>query len=351
MLHLLFADPLPAWLCTLLAAATAFALSLLVGPRLIAMLRRLKLQDGACTKASETLAKLHEKSGKAATPTMGGVMIVLAFSGALLLWAPLSWPVLAGWIVVVGFGAVGLVDDRVKLLGKARGVDGLKGRTRLALEFTIAAAASLVLVLTSPAGPDAQTTITLPLVGATLPLGGAWLLLAMVAIVGAANAANLTDGLDGLASGVVGVAATAIALGGVLLVSANTGGVNAQWAAIFAASLAGACFGFLCFNAHPARVFMGDTGSLAIGAGLGYAALLARQEVLLVVIGGVLVIETLSVILQVGSFKLTGRRIFRCAPIHHHFQFMKWSETRIVRSFWLAGVACAALGLALMLAV
>ncbi len=322
------------------AAATAACVAVAAGRPVVGWLRTRKLRDGACRKASATLAHLHAEAGKAATPTMGGLVILLALFVSVLAWGPLAQPaVFVGLGLVLAFAAIGALDDWAKLNRRANG-DGLRGRTKLLLEVALA----LVAVLALAALAQARTELVVPLLGVTLELGPWYLAFAALVIVGSANATNLSDGLDGLASGVVGLAATALGmaalLGAVALTVALPPPPQAELA-VFAAALAGACFGFLWHNRHPARVFMGDTGSLAIGAGLGFAAVLMQLEVLLLLAGGVLVLEALSVMLQVASFKLTGKRIFRCAPIHHHFQFKGWSEKQVVTRFWLAGALLA----------
>lgn len=310
----------------------ALAVTLAMGPLAIPLLRRLKFgqsirDDGPSRHLS-----------KAGTPTMGGVMFLAGILAAVLIagWGNRDALVVLG--VTLGFGLIGFMDDYVKVALK-RSL-GLRAREKLLGQVLLAA----LLGALAPYTLERGTAIAVPF--ASLVTGnavmfdpGPWLyiLFSIMVVVGTANAVNLTDGLDGLASGVTLVAAAAFIPISFL---AYRPGV-----ALVMAALAGGCLGFLFFNRHPARVFMGDTGSLALGGALGAAAVLTGSELVLPVIGGVFVLETLSVILQVFSFQVFGRRIFRMSPLHHHFELVGWSETMVVRTFWLAAVLFAALGL------
>ncbi len=333
-----------------LSAGLCVALGRLVIPRLV----KLKINDGENRKASEYLAMLH--GGKKNTPTMGGiflvpvVMVALLGAAALAMFAPgvlgQNGPTIAGACVLLAAvtlanGALGFVDDYRKL--KKLGKDGLSGRVKLAAQTLIACAACAAALLWL--GPD---TFVVRLPFATIEPG--WWLAPVGAfvIVGTGNAFNLTDGLDGLAGGTGGVAF--FALGGGALMLALFGGAGGLGfaAAIAALAASGALVGFLYWNRYPARVFMGDTGSLSLGALMGFIAVLSGLELVLAVAGGVFVVEAMSVILQVGYFKATGgKRIFKCSPLHHHFQFSGWHETRVTRHFIGAAVACAIIAVAL----
>lgn len=314
------------------AFVVALVVTLLLGPVLIPLLRRLKFgqsirDDGPSRHLS-----------KAGTPTMGGIMFLAGILAAVLFtgWGDRDAMVVLG--VTLGFGIIGFIDDFIKVALK-RSL-GLRAREKLLGQVLLAA----LLGALAPAVLERGTTIIVPfsalLAGEGLVLDpGPWvyIMFSIVVVVGTANAVNLTDGLDGLASGVTLVGALAFIPIGLL---AGRPGV-----ALAMAALAGGCLGFLFYNRHPARVFMGDTGSLALGGALGAAAVLTAGELALLVVGGVYVLETLSVILQVFFFQVFGRRVLRMSPLHHHFELAGWSETRVVWSFWLASVVFAALGL------
>jgi len=324
------------------AALTALLLSFLFGPWLI---RRLKaLQIGQQIRPDGPERHL----AKAGTPTMGGTLILTSWIVATLLLADLAN--IYVWIVVIvtlGFAAVGFVDDYRKLT-KANS-KGLPGRTRLQWEFAIGLGAGALLYW----WPDFETTIFVPFFkNVRVDLGLFYIPFAAVVIVGAANAVNLTDGLDGLAIGPVMTTAFtygvfAYAVGNLrtaeYLQLPYVAGVGEV--AIFASALLCAGLGFLWFNAYPAMMFMGDVGALPLGAGLGIVALLTKHEIVLLVAGGVFVVEALSVILQVASFKLRGKRIFRMAPIHHHFELLGWPEPQIIVRFWIISIICALVSL------
>jgi phospho-N-acetylmuramoyl-pentapeptide-transferase len=287
---------------------------------------------------------------KAGTPTMGGLLILACFILSTLLWVPLQnpylWPVL---LIAASYGAIGAVDDWLKL--KKRSSDGMSGRQKLLFQIATAFLASLVFIQLSP---DAlRYGVALPFVKDTLLyLGIFYVPFAILVIVGASNAVNLTDGLDGLAIVPVMIVAACFAL-----IAYLSGNINFSSylqihyvpgtgdLATLCGALIGAGLGFLWFNAPPAKVFMGDTGSLALGGALGAVSVATRHEIVLAIAGGLFVVETVSVILQVASFKLTGKRIFLMAPLHHHFEKKGWAESTIVIRFWIISVILALISL------
>ncbi len=341
---------------TAMASLTAVTIFVLFGPWCIARLR--KFQIGQHSR--EDGPQSHHK--KAGTPTMGGLLICAAIVTSTLLWANLRVP--AVWVAMAGlvtFGAIGFGDDYAKLKRKRN--LGLTARQKFALE-TLAAIIVGVLLLAMNASHLYTMEINVPFFKDFKPdlLIHAWLsnpwtyplafifFFAFVALilVGASNAVNLTDGLDGLAIGLMLIAAGAMTVLAYLEGNADFARYlelsrprDASELAIFSAAMTGASLGFLWFNAHPAEVFMGDVGSLALGGGLGTVAVLLKQELLLPFIAGVYVLEALSVILQVGSFKLRGKRIFKMAPLHHHFEQLGWAESKVIIRFWIAGLLMA----------
>ena len=293
---------------------------------------------------------------KAGTPTMGGVMILAGLLVGTLLWADLSnvyiWAVI---LVTAGYGVLGFMDDYAKVTKQSTA--GVSGRLRLVLEALIAIAAIAMMIVwggRSPEAPGLATSVAFPVFKALLvDLGWFYLAFGAFVIVGAANAVNFTDGLDGLATVPVMIAAAAFGLIAYLVgnfVFSNylqlhfVPGVGEV--AVFCGAIIGAGLGFLWYNAPPAKIFMGDTGSLALGGALGAVAVATKHEIVLGIVGGLFVLETLSVMIQVASFKLTGRRVFRMAPIHHHFEKLGWSESTVVIRFWIIAVMLALLGLA-----
>jgi len=330
----------------ILATMTALGFSLLVGPRMIARLSR--EQIGQVVREDGPKSHLP----KAGTPTMGGALILTAILFGTLLWADLHnrfiWIVL---IVTLAFGVIGFYDDYLKLVvGNSK---GLAARWKYFWQSVVGLGTAGTLYYTAQS--PAETTLFLPFVkqfAAPLTVLG-FMAFAYLMIVGMSNAVNLTDGLDGLA--IMPAALVAAALGVFAYASGNA--VFANYLAIpqiphagelliFCAALAGAGLGFLWFNSDPAQVFMGDIGALAIGASLGVIAVIVRQEIVTLVMGGVFVLETASVILQVASFKLTGKRIFRMAPIHHHFELKGWAEPKVIVRFWIISLLLVLLGLA-----
>ena len=330
----------------ILATMSGLAISLLVGPGMIARLSR--YQVGQVVRKDGPQTHLP----KAGTPTMGGALIIVAIFIATLLWADLSnrfvWVVLG---VTFAFGAIGFYDDYLKLVvGNSR---GLVARWKYFWQSVAGLAAAAVLFYT--ARSPAETTLYLPILkSVALPLSAIGFIgLAYLMIVGMSNAVNLTDGLDGLA--IMPAAMVAAALGVFAYASGNAVFANylgipavpqAGEVLIFCAAMVGAGLGFLWFNSDPAQVFMGDIGALALGAALGVIAVIVRQELVVLVMGGVFVLETASVILQVASFKLTGKRIFRMAPIHHHFELKGWAEPKVIVRFWIISLLLVLAGLA-----
>lgn len=327
------------------AMITALVISLVLGP---AMIRWLKSKQPGGQPIRSDGPETH--LAKAGTPTMGGLLILLALGLSTLLWANLGnlyvWAVL---LVTLGFGAIGFGDDYLKLT--KRNPRGLPGKGKLLAQIIIAALAG-ALILTDMPGSLA-TSLTVPfLKDVLINLGWFYLPFAMFVVVGASNAVNLTDGLDGLATGPVMIAA-----GCFVLIAYLTG--NAVFAnylqithvpgagelAVFCGALIGAGMGFLWYNAPPAAVFMGDTGSLSVGGALGAVSVVTKHELVLAIIGGLFVMETLSVVVQVASFKLTGKRVFRMAPLHHHFEKKGWPETTVVIRFWIVAAVLALIGL------
>jgi phospho-N-acetylmuramoyl-pentapeptide-transferase len=329
-----------------LAALLSFLLAVVLGPRSIAWLAR-RFREPIKSDSAE-LRRLHEV--KKATPTMGGLFILAGLFGSILVAGDLTNRYLQlGLAVAAGLALLGAIDDLVKLR-TAR--SGLSARGKLTGQLFVAAAAAIVLYFDHARLPGGLL-LPPPWNLAAVSLGAWFIPLAILVMVGSSNAVNLTDGLDGLAGGCMLFATAAMML---IVYAAG----HAQWAAylnvphvagcgeltVLSAAMLGAVVGFLWFNCHPAQVFMGDTGSLPLGGLLGYMAVVARQELLLVLIGGVFVAEAASVILQVGSYKWRRQRIFLCAPLHHHFQFRGWPESKIVVRFWIAAALCALLGTA-----
>ena len=324
---------------------TALFISLWMGPRMIAHLQKLSFGQVVRNDGPES------HFSKRCTPTMGGIMILTAIVISVLLWAypsnPYVWCVL---VVLVGYGIIGFVDDYRKVVRKD--TKGLIARWKYFWMSVIALGVAFALYLVGKDTPATQLVV--PFFKDVMPqLGLFYILLAYFVIVGTGNAVNLTDGLDGLA-----IMPTVFVAGGFALVAWATGNMNfasylhipylrhAGELVIVCTAIVGAGLGFLWFNTYPAQVFMGDVGSLALGGALGIIAVLLRQEFLLVIMGGVFVVETLSVILQVGSFKLRGQRIFRMAPIHHHYELKGWPEPRVIVRFWIISLMLVLIGLA-----
>lgn len=329
------------------AVVTALFVSFVLGPAFIRWLKS-KQAEGQPIREDGPQSHLVTKKG---TPTMGGVLILLALGIATLLWADLTngyvWAVLT---VTLGFGAIGFVDDYMKLT--KRSSKGLSSRLKLLSQIIIGGGVTVWITTLSEGA--LSTGLALPFFKDLLvPLGWFFVPWAIIVLVGASNAVNLTDGLDGLAIMPALIAAACFAL--IAYVAGNFVFSNylhlhfvrgAGELAVFCGALVGAGLGFLWFNAPPAMVFMGDTGSLAIGGALGAVSVVTKHELVLAIIGGLFVLETVSVIVQVASFKLTGKRIFRMAPLHHHFEQKGWAESTIVIRFWIIASILALVGLA-----
>lgn len=328
------------------ALLTALLVSFVLGPSLIRLLRA-KQNGGQPIRKDGPESHLLTKRG---TPTMGGFLILLALTASTLLWGDLSngflWVVL---LVTISYGAIGFLDDYRKVVHKDS--RGLPGRGKLFLQVIIAASAALWITQLTP--EPLQDHLAVPFFkNLLLNLGWIYILFAVGVVVGASNAVNLTDGLDGLA-----IVPVMIVAGSFALISYLVG--NAVFAnylqihpvagtgelAVFCGALMGAGLGFLWFNAPPAKVFMGDTGSLSLGGALGTISVATKHEIVLAIAGGLFVLETISVIVQVVSFKLTGKRVFRMAPLHHHFEKMGWAEPTVVIRFWIIAAILALIGL------
>ena len=328
------------------AIFTALLFVMLFGPAMIDMLR---VKQGKGQPIRSDGPQTH--FAKAGTPTMGGLMILAGFLVATLLWSNLSnlyvWTVL---FVTLGYGGIGFYDDYLKVT--KRTTSGFSSRFRLSLEIIIAAIATYAFVkLGTPGFSDALTVPFFKTV--MIPLGLFYVFFGVVVIAGAGNAVNLTDGLDGLA--IVPVMIAAATFGLIAYLSGNIKFANylqihyvagSGELAVLCGALIGAGLGFLWFNAPPAMIFMGDTGSLALGGALGAIAVATKHEIVLAVVGGLFVLEALSVIIQVASFKMTGKRVFRMAPLHHHFEQKGWAEATVVVRFWIISVCLALIGLA-----
>ncbi len=330
-----------------MAALTSLFLGLMLGPMVIRKLTELKVGQAIRSCGPQTHLV------KAGTPTMGGSLILLAITISTLLWTRLDniyiWVLLG---VTLGTGVLGFYDDWKKVVH--RNPDGVSAKFKMAWQSTIAIAAGVVLLKYSPS-PTELTEFIVPFFKhIAYPLGGiGFCVLTYFVIVGTSNAVNLTDGLDGLAAMPVFLVAAGLSVFAYVeghsefshyLNMPYIEGVNEVM--IFGAAICGACLGFLWFNAYPAQVFMGDVGALALGAALGAIAVIIRQEIVLLIMGGLFVVETLSVMLQVGSYKLRKKRIFRMAPLHHHFEQKGWKETQVVVRFWIVTMILVLIGLA-----
>ncbi len=329
------------------AVVTALVICFIAGPRVISWLKS-KQAEGQPIRVDGPEGHLLRKKG---TPTMGGFLILLAVTTSTLLWADLTnayvWVTL---LVTVGFGAIGFFDDYKKLT--RRSSRGLSSKAKFLAQVALSAAATLAVIYITrePLG----TSLAVPFFKSILPdLGWLFLPLGVFVITGASNAVNLTDGLDGLAIVPAMIAASCFSLIAYLVGNVNFANYlqiqhvpGTGELAIFGGSMVGAALGFLWFNAPPAMVFMGDTGSLSIGGALGVIAVITKHEIVLAIIGGLFVLETVSVIMQVASYKLTGKRVFRMAPLHHHFEKKGWQEPTIVIRFWIIASILAIAGLA-----
>jgi len=328
------------------AVVTALVISFVLGPPLIRWLRR-KQREGQPIREDGPASHIVTKQG---TPTMGGFLILIALSVSTLLWADLTnryvWAVI---IVTVSFGAIGFADDYMKL--SRRSSAGLSGKAKLAIQLLIAGGVAWWIAGITPA--PLSTSLAVPFFKTVLiDLGWFFVPFAALVMVGASNAVNLTDGLDGLAIVPVMIVAGCFALISYLVGNAVFAGYlqihgvpGTGELAVFCGALVGASLGFLWFNAPPAMVFMGDTGSLSCGGAIGAISVITKHELVLVIIGGLFVLETVSVIVQVASYKMTGKRVFRMAPLHHHYEQKGWQEQTIVIRFWIIALVLALAGL------
>ncbi|HEX9113087.1 MAG TPA: phospho-N-acetylmuramoyl-pentapeptide-transferase [Nitrospirota bacterium] len=322
------------------AVLTALIVSFLLGPAVIAWLRRLKVGQHVRNDGPQTHLT------KQGTPTMGGLLILAALVSSVILWSDLAnkyvWVVL---FATLAFGGIGFWDDYLKVVKKRS--TGLRAFQKFGLQIMASLAIAFFLYF-DKSDPN-STILSLPFMKQLfLDLGWFYLPFVVIVIVGSSNAVNLTDGLDGLAIGLVGIASTANAvivyLGGNRVI-ANYLNIlyipGSGELAIFCGAMLGASLGFLWYNAHPAEVFMGDVGSLSLGGALGTLAVVTKHELILIIVGGIFVAETVSVMLQVASYKLTGKRIFKMAPIHHHFEQIGWPESKVIVRFWVVGIILA----------
>ncbi len=322
---------------TIYAAVTALVLSFLLGPYLIEKLRALKFGEVVRGDGPST------HMNKAGTPTMGGAIILLVVTVSVLIWGNITnvyvWVML---FVTAGMGIIGFIDDYIKVVKKDK--NGLRAAAKFSAQVGIALAAVLFLYFT-----NFNTTITIPFFKEVqIDLKAFYIPFAVLVIVGTSNAVNLTDGLDGLAIGPITIAAATYMLLAYLVGNVKIANYlhvmyvpKAGELSVFAGAMVGASLGFLWFNTYPAQVFMGDVGSLSLGGALGTLAIITKNEVLLLLIGGIFVVEALSVIFQVGSFKLTGKRVFAMAPIHHHYELKGWAEPKIIVRFWIIAIILA----------
>ena len=313
----------------LMAGAVAAIAVIILAPICIPILHRLKF--GQSIRAEGP--KSHQK--KSGTPTMGGIFLIAGIFIATLIFAEWNAEIFLALFILFGHFILGFVDDYLKVVRKHN--QGLLARYKLLGQIIIVVVTTFV---ASELLIDFKPTIWLPIIDTTIDAGNFYLPFMLIVMVGASNAVNLTDGLDGLASGCMAIAASCYAV--ICLLTGH------NELAIFCAATVGACIGFLKFNFHPAKVFMGDTGSLALGGAFAAVGILTHTEILLAIIGFVFVCEALSVILQVISFQTTGKRIFRMSPLHHHFELGGWSEIKVVFVFWTVGLICGVLGLSML---
>jgi phospho-N-acetylmuramoyl-pentapeptide-transferase len=328
------------------AALTALVISFIFGPWLIERMRRIKLGQ----YIREEGPKSHQQ--KAGTPTMGGILINVAIIIPTILWADILNPYI--WIILFvtfAYGVIGFVDDYRKLIRKKN--EGLTAREKFSMQIGVALAAGLAIAYLPSIHNNYSTVLTFPFFKMLhLNLGFLYIPFIIIVLVGASNGVNLTDGLDGLAIGstlIVAVTYTILTYAAGNFRIADY--LRIAWVpqaaelAVFCGAMVGASLGFLWFNAHPAEIFMGDVGSLALGGAVGCLAVMIKQEILLGLVGGLFVLEGMSVVLQVASFKLTGRRIFKMSPLHHHFELSGWRETKVVVRFWIIAIIFALISL------
>ncbi len=327
------------------AGITALALSLILGKLMIRALQRLQIQEKIRSDGPQ------HHSSKSGTPTMGGLLILATFIGSTLLWADLSNHYI--WVVIlsaIGFGAIGLRDDFIKL----RKGDGISAKEKIFLQILLSLAIGVYLLYFDPARAEYATRLSVPFFKSFQhDLGFGYLIFIVFIMVGTSNAVNLTDGLDGLAIGPIIVATFTYT--GIVYISGHFNFSEylriqhikeAGEIAVASSAVVGASLGFLWYNSYPAQIFMGDVGSLSLGGVLGTIAVIVKHELLLILVGGIFVIEALSVIIQVGYFKYTGgKRFFKMAPLHHHFEEMGWSEPKVIVRFWIVAVVLAMISL------
>jgi phospho-N-acetylmuramoyl-pentapeptide-transferase len=328
------------------ASLTALVLVLILGNLIIRWLQKLKLGEEIRALGPES----HK--AKAGTPTMGGIMIIGAVIISMLFWGNFNNRyIITLMIATILLTTLGFADDYIKTVRKKK--DGVNPRIKLLFQIIIASGVAFVIYL-FPSNAKEVSTLYIPFIkNAVLNLGGLWILFAIIVIIGSSNAVNLTDGLDGLATGTVGIVAVTLMIMTFLTGNIKTSDyllipyiAHSAELTVFLAALTGALIGFLWFNSNPASVFMGDTGSLALGGIIGIVAVMIKKEIFLFIVGGVFVIEALSVIIQVISFKSRKKRVFKMAPIHHHFELSGWPEQKVVVRMWILGVLLAILGLA-----
>lgn len=308
----------------------ALIVALVLGPLVIPVLSRLKFGQSIRQEGP----KSHQ--AKAGTPTMGGIIILVAVTVPMLMFFPGQGIIWLALFITLGHGLIGFLDDFIKVVLKRN--LGLKARQKLLGQMFMALGLAYVATTYFGRGTD----IWIPFVGVPLDFGPFYYIIIFLVLIGTTNAVNLTDGLDGLAAGT-----TVVAAGTYAIICYYFGKPEL---AAFSLAIAGGCLGFLKYNAHPARLFMGDTGSLALGGALATVAVMTKTELLLVIVGGVYVIETLSVMIQVVSFKTTGKRVFKMSPIHHHFELSGWSEQKVVGVFWSAGLLLSIAAITLLVA-
>lgn len=330
---------------TALSVLTAALITFILAPVIIRKLRGLSVTQQIRGNGPE------QHMSKEGTPTMGGLIIILSIVVTVLLWGDIGNMYMQVMVMsLTGFGAIGLLDDYLKVSRKDS--KGLRARTKFGMQILLALAIGAFLYF-NPEDPFADV-LSVPFFKKWLfDLGWFYIPFSIIVIIGSSNAVNLTDGIDGLAIGLVAIAT--LATGVLVYISGHKG--LAQYLqvlflpqtgelTVFCGAMFGAALGFLWYNAYPAEVFMGDVGSLGLGGALGTLAVITKQEIVLAVVGGIFVVETISVVLQVSSYKLTGRRVFKMAPIHHHFELKGWPEPRIIVRFWIAGIMLALLSLA-----
>ncbi len=326
------------------AIITAMLVCLILGPWVIRKIKQMQIGQ----HIREEGPKAHK--GKSGTPTMGGILILASVFCATILWADLSNVFV--WIVMLttaAFGVIGFTDDYLMIINKRN--LGLTARAKFAIQIFLSAIVAVILFVMAQKGMF-TTEIGVPFFKVTPQLGWLFIPLTVLVITGCSNAVNLTDGLDGLAIGSILIASATysilVYIAGHAIVASYLNVINIKGSAeitVFCSAIVGASLGFLWFNAHPAQIFMGDTGSLSLGAAIGITAIIIRQELLLVLVGGLFVIEALSVIIQVGSYKLRGRRVFKMAPLHHHFELEGWAESKVIIRFWIIAILFSLLSL------